>query len=169
MKASYLLVILLLLLPAQVSAGRINNRNISPKQTPLVSYWQTNSVVNVYFVRNMFTSDERQVLWNAIEAWKQRANKSGLEINFVLAGETGGLIDCVGCLTIARQVLNVDVTKQHVSFNPLRQNHAGRLISAWIGVERVSTSPQSLKTLFYQAFESGLGTGPELAAARGRS
>lgn len=169
MKASSLFIILLLLFPAYgVCAGRVNDPNVNPKQSSSAGRWPTDTVVSVYFVRNVFTAEERLMLWNAIEAWKVKANKSGLEINFVLAGETGGLIDCVSCLTIARQGLVTEITKQRVSFNPIRQNQTGRLISAWIGVERVSANPHSLNALMYQALERGLGAGAALVATRGR-
>jgi hypothetical protein len=167
MKASCLIVILLFLFPAGgVRAGGVNDPNVNLKQLFSVDYWPRDCVVSVYFVRNMFTSDEKQMLWTAIQTWKERANQNGLEINFVLAGETGGLIDCMACLTIARQGLVSEGTRPRVSFNVLRQNQTGTLISAWIGVERVIVSSQSLRTSVSKALERGLGTGAALSASR---
>lgn len=126
-------------------------------------------MVSVYFVQNMFTADEKQMLWNALETWTQRAKKKGLQISFVLAGETGGLIDCVGCLTIARQGFATYGTRQRVSFNALRQDDKGRLISAWIGFERATATEIELRTLMLQALERGLALSSSQTAKRVRS
>ena len=170
MKASCLVVIFLLLLPAHgVNAVRIEGRNTNLRQSSPAAYWPEDSVVSVYFVQNVFTADERQMLWNAIETWTQRAKQSGLEISFVLAGETGGLIDCAGCLTIARQAVATHPTRQRVSFNALRQDETGRLISAWIAFERTTTSQKDLKLLMLQALERGLEPTGSQTARGGRS
>jgi hypothetical protein len=78
------------------------------------------------------------MLWTALETWKERANQNGLEINFVLAGETGGLIDCMACLTIARQGWASEGSTPRVSFNVLRQNQTGHINLSldWSGTRR---------------------------------
>lgn len=155
MKAPYLVVILLLLLPAFGGrAGTIAGRSVKTHPSVIAS-WPEECEVNVYFVENMFTAGEKQLLWNAIETWTRGAKKKGFQITFVLAGETGGLIDCVGCLTIARQGLSTNGTRQRVSFNTLRQDHKGRLISAWIGFERATVTETELRTLMLQTLERG--------------
>ena len=157
MKAFCLLLILLLLFLAYgVRAGTIGSRNVDVRPSSPVASWPEDGVVNVYFVQNMFTADEKQVLWNAVETWTQRARKKGLQISFVLAGETGGLIDCVGCLTIARQGFATREARQRASFNALRQDDKGKLISAWIGFERATATARELRTLMLQALERGL-------------
>lgn len=167
MKAFYLVVILLLLFPGYgARTGTIEDRNVDLPRSSPAAYWAENCVVSVYFVRNIFTADEKQLLWNAIETWTLSAKKKGLQISFVRAGETGGLIDCAGCLTIARQVFATDRTRQHVSFNALRQDDKGRLISAWIGFERTTATEIALRTLMLQALERGLAlNSPQTAKA----
>jgi hypothetical protein len=155
MKPFCLLVVLLILAPsgrAETIVGHSVNRSVS---SPVAS-WPEDCVVRVYFVEHMFTAEEKKLLWGAIETWTQRAKQKSSPVRFVLAGETGGLIDCVGCLTIARQGLATHGTRQRVSFNALRQNNEGRLISAWIGFERAPTTDIELKNLLFQALERGL-------------
>jgi hypothetical protein len=131
MKVSLLLVILLLFPLADVICAdrrAVNTFNLKPPSAG--AYWPDDSVVNVYFVRDVFTADERQTLWEALEAWTQKSKQKGVRITFVLAGEVGGLIDCVRCLTIARQGFSADRSTQRVALNALRHDETGRLLSA---------------------------------------
>lgn len=156
MKAALLLIVLLSTLPA--GSARAEPAAACPlnvSETSTVASWPSASVINVYFVHDVFTLGERQTLWEAIETWTETARKMGSEIRFVDAGETGGLIDCAGCLTITRQGFDINRFRQRVSFNTLRQDATGRLISAWIGFERKPASPQALRALMNQALERG--------------
>lgn len=168
MKVFLLAVVLLVLLPgegARAERGETSRSNRSG--TTATAYWPPASVVNVYFVHDVFTDAERQTLWEAIEAWTETARKMDLEISFVDAGDTGGLIDCASCLTITRQGMDINRLSQRVSFNALRQDGTGRLISAWIGFERTAKSPLALKTLMYQALQRGLAVGVAQSGASG--
>jgi hypothetical protein len=170
MKASILALVLLSFLPVNVvPAQEIAARRLNFTAASTTTYWSAASLVHVYFVHDMFTSGERQTLWESIEAWTEAARKIGSDIRFVDAGEAGGLIDCAGCLTITRQGFDLNRARQHVSFNAIRQDEMGRLISAWIAFERAPASPHSLRTLMHQALERGLGAGVALSAARRRS
>jgi hypothetical protein len=168
MKASLFAVVLLLVLPVNgTRAEPVAARSLNFSGTSATAYWPSVSVVNVYFVHAVFTTGERQTLWEAIAAWTETARKTGSDIRFVDAGETGGLIDCAGCLTITRQGFDINRFRQRVSFNALRQDETGRLISAWIGFERAPASPRALRTLMHQALQRGLAVGavPSRAAA----
>jgi hypothetical protein len=170
MKASLFIVVLLLaLLASGARAEQVATRPFTFSGASATAYWPSASLVNVYFVHNVFTSSERQTLWEAIAAWTDTARKTGSDIRFVDAGETGGLIDCAGCLTITRQGLDINRFRQRVSFNTLRQDEAGRLISAWIGFERAPASPQALGALMRQALGRGLAVGVAQSETRGRS
>jgi hypothetical protein len=152
MKVSILALVLLLLLPVKAArAERVETSLFNRSGTTATAYWPSASVVNVYFVHNVFTTTERQILWEAIEAWTDEARKMDSAISFVNAGETGGLIDCAACLTITRQGFDINRLTERVSFNPLRQDKTGELISAWIGFERAATTPRALKSLMQQA------------------
>jgi hypothetical protein len=157
MKAIGLIVLLLLPTPVYgITAPNGKNRNVSLKLTAAVD-WRTDCAVNVYFVQNMFSVSERLMVWSALKTWSQRAKKKGREISFVPAGDTGGLIDCVDCLTIARSVYSVEQISQRASFNALRQDGTGRLISAWIGFQRAGNQ-MDLKTVMLQTLERGLSS-----------
>lgn len=104
--------------------------------------------VKAYFVRGSFTSDEVQMLWRTLETWT--SSVAPLTIRFLNAGETGGLIDCLGCLTLTRQAVYTNDQKRQVSFNRLRGDQTGRLISAWIGFDSAITDSQKLKRMLIQ-------------------
>jgi hypothetical protein len=128
--------------------------------------WPSESTVNVYFVHNLFTAGEKQTLWEAIEVWMKTSGKMGSEMRFVHAGETGGLIDCAGCLTITRQGFDLNRYRHQASFNVLRQDQMGRLVSAWIEFERAPAKPERLRTMMHQALERGLGNSASHLATR---
>jgi hypothetical protein len=170
MKASLFVVVLLLAVAVNgVRAEPVGPSSLSLSESAATAYWPSAAVVNVYFVHDAFTSEEKHTLWEAIEAWTAAARKAGSAIKFTDAGETGGLIDCADCLTITRQGFDINRFKQRVSFNALRQDAAGRLISAWIGFERKPASPQALKILMQQALEQGLALGVAQSRMPGRS
>jgi hypothetical protein len=169
MKASLFLVISLSLFLNSARTEPVAACPLTFSETSATAYWPSASVVNVYFVHDVFTSGERQTLWEAMGAWTETVRKMGSEIRFVAAGETGGLIDCAGCLTITRQGLDINRFRQRVSFNALRQDEAGRLISAWIGFGRAPANPQALRTLMQQALERGFATGVAQSKTHERS
>lgn len=169
MNASLFVVVLLLAVAVNGVRAEQVPGSLNFSEPSASAYWPSAAVVNVYFVHDVFTSGERQTLWEAIEAWTETARKTGSEIRFIDAGETGGLIDCAGCLTITRQGFDINRFRQRVSFNALRQDAAGRLISAWIGFERKPSNPQALKTLMQQALERGIALGVAQPTPPGRS
>jgi hypothetical protein len=102
----------------------------------------------------MFSAAERHTLQEAMEDWTSRAGTRDVRISFLFAGETGGLIDCERCLTITRQGLSSKA--ERATLKVLRQDEKGRLLSAWIAVERVAASPATLRNQLLQALEQGL-------------
>jgi hypothetical protein len=156
MKAS-LIFILLLSLTAVARPERTRNSAFDFNLSPARANWPEHALVNVYFVRDMFSASERQTLREAMESWTK---PGGTGIGFVFAGETGGLIDCERCLTITRQGVSANGRVQggqRMIFNPIRQDQAGRLISAWIAFERSAVSSAALRTLMLQALARGFG------------
>lgn len=112
-------------------------------------FWPPGSTVKVHFVRGLFTSEQKQMLWRTLETWTQRTEATST-IQFLYAGETGGLIDCLGCLTLTRQEGYTTDSRRQASFNRLRGNQSGQLISAWIGFDTAITDSQKLKRLLVQ-------------------
>jgi hypothetical protein len=104
--------------------------------------------VSVYFVRGLFTSEQKQTLWQALETWTQRASATST-VKFLYAGETGGLIDCLGCLTLTRQAVYTNDPRRQASFNRLRDDPKG-LVSAWIGFDDAITDPKKMRDLLVQ-------------------
>lgn len=156
MKAS-LIFILLLSLTAVARPERTRNSAIDSNLLPAGANWPEDALVNVYFVREVFSASERQTLREAMESWTKRG---GTGISFVFAGETGGLIDCERCLTITRQGVSANGRVQRgprMILNPIRQDHDGRLISAWIAFERSAVNSAALRTLMLQALAGGFG------------
>lgn len=114
---------------------------------------EQDATVKVFFVRDMFTAEQRQALWNTLENWKQE-RQTNLTVRFLNGGETGGLIDCLGCLTLTKQEAATSKEKRRASFNRLRWDKTGRLVSAWIGFDRAITEPQKLTRLLARMLDA---------------
>lgn len=155
MKASLVIAILLLSLFADPRSEKAQAANVWLNASAVSTHWPEDALVNVYFVRDMFSAGERQTLQEAMEDWTKRPRARDVGISFVFAGETGGLIDCERCLTIARQGFSSNT--EPVALRVLREDEMGRLLSAWIAVERVAASPATLRNQLLQALERGLG------------
>lgn len=144
----FLIAILLLLLIPIVAVRAEKLAACTPKRNlESMAYWRPDSIVNVYFFRSMFTSEQRQALLDAMESWEETAKKFGSAVSFSYAGETDGLIDCQNCLTVARQDVYTIDRKGHTSFNALRRNDMGQLISAWIGIDGATNDSAGLRGL----------------------
>jgi hypothetical protein len=167
MKGS-LLIILCLFFPAGLRADSPEARAGNFYMSATSPYWPDEALVNVYLVRDMFTAGERQTLREAMAGWTQESKTRGVGISFVYAGETGGLIDCLRCLTITRQGVFTPGPRQRVTFNILRQDGTGRLISAWIAFERATARPVDLNSLMLQALARGFESGDFQSARRNK-
>lgn len=150
MKTSALILLAFLILSPGNVAGR---KGALPTAT---AFWPADSTVRVYFVRGLFTSEQTETIWKTLEAWTQNANRRNPTVKFVYAGETGGLIDCLGCLTVSRQGISLSKSKR-ASFNPLRRHETGQLISAWMGFDHAVTDPRVLRVLMLEALARGPG------------
>lgn len=155
MKASLIISILLLSLFACPRTEKARAATAWLNAAAVNTYWPEDALVNVYFVRDMFSAGERKTLEEAMEDWARRPGARDVGVSFVFAGETGGLIDCERCLTIARQAFSSK--SEPVALKVLRHDEKGRLLSAWIAVERVAASPATLRNQLLQALERGLG------------
>ena len=150
MKQTLLIAILLLLIPNLALPAVALNGQTAKRKLESMRYWHPGSVVNVYFFRNMFTSEQRQVSLGALEYWEASAS-AGPAVSFNYAGETDGLIDCHNCLTVARQETYAGAGRGRASFNALRHNDIGELISAWIGIEPSARDSVGLRGLIFEA------------------
>jgi hypothetical protein len=168
MKASLILILLLLFLPAGARTEKTVAGTARVKASSGSVLWPEGALVNVYFVRDMFSADEKQALQETMESWTKGPEKRGAAISFVFQGETGGLIDCEHCLTISRQGFSTIGKTEPVVLNVLRQDGSGRLLSAWIAVERVAAGPAALRNQLLQALERELEINNSQTAKNGR-
>lgn len=151
------LTILILVVTTQVVAQKetcVTDRNAPPVNA---YYWPPDTPVNVYFVRDMFTADQRTRLLAAMKSWSEGAANAGAGISFSYAGESDGLLRCESCLTVTRKEVHKKDRKHYAFFNPMKQNQDGLLVSAWIDFDFATTSPQALQG--FMAHELGHGMG----------
>lgn len=105
MKASLITLILLIAIPvlslrAQEIKVCTTHRDAPPK---LAIHWRPNTLIRVYLVKDMFTPQERDVLFNAFKIWTNAAQKVEAEVSFVYGGDSEGPAICDYCLTIGRK------------------------------------------------------------------
>ena len=151
------LTILILIATVQAVAQKetcVTNRNAPPANA---YYWPPDTTVKVYFVRGMFTEEQRTTLLAAMKTWSEGSANAGAGISFSYAGESEGLSRCEPCLTVTRKEVHKKDRKHYAFFNPLKQNEDGLLVSAWIDFDFATTSPQALQG--FMAHELGHGMG----------
>jgi hypothetical protein len=158
MKASFL-VLLILLIPVATNAQQAGQVCTTNRNAPPISayYWPPDTKVKVYFTRNLFTPDQRATLFQAMTVWTEAAQKVGADVSFIDAGDSDGLINCHGCLTVTRSEVYKRDRKHYAFFHPLSQSRDGLLISAWIDFDVATISPKALQG--FMAHELGHGMG----------
>jgi hypothetical protein len=119
----------------------ITNHNAPPANS---YYWPPDTKVKVYFMRGMFTPEQRETLTAAMNTWSEVAAEAGAGVTFSYAGETEELSPCEACLTVTRREVHKEDRKHYAFFNPLKQTRDGLLVSAWIDFDFATTNPQAL-------------------------
>src|SRR6185295_8748165 len=145
MKTSLFTLIILLSIHSATFAVK---KTESGAPVPASAFWPQDSTVTVYFVRGFFTVEQQQILHRTLETWASA--KANSTIRFLYAGESSGLIDCVGCLTLTRQEFSAKGRKRSAQFNRLRTDQTGQLLSAWIGFDSSIRDSKKLKSLLVQ-------------------
>ena len=125
------------------------------KSAPPVSFyvWPPDTSVRVYFMRGMFTTQQRQTLLAAMKHWTQAVQEVGAGVSFRDSGETDRRVSCVQCLTIARKNPKVKTNKFYATFYPVHYERNGWLNAAWIEFDQATTDPRALQS--YMAHELG--------------
>ena len=141
-----LLLISLVILPVKELRARPNSRSVC--SAPV---WQPDSKVSVYFVREMFSTEQQRAVLEALASSASALGKMGMAVNFSYAGETDGLIDCERCLTVARQAASSSDRKSQTTLNSLRRNSMGQLISAWVALDQKTNSVRALRESMLEA------------------
>ncbi|HKO42877.1 MAG TPA: hypothetical protein VJU84_06295 [Pyrinomonadaceae bacterium] len=130
------------------------------KSAPPVSLyvWPPDTTVHVYFMRGLFTNEQRQTLVAAMKDWNHNARQIGAGVLFKDAGETDRRVRCKQCLTIARKDSQVkDNNHFYAAFYPMNYQPNGWLNYGWIEFSPATTDPKALQG--YMAHELGHSLG----------
>ena len=124
---------------------------------PIGAYhWPADTEVKVYFLRNLFTPEQRVALLEAMAEWSAASREVGSGVRFVDAGEADTRQTCQGCLTIRRADVYKEDKRHYAFFYPM--NRVDRLlVSAWIDFDYGITKPKALKGFMAHELAHGLG------------
>ena len=136
------------------SEACISNRSAPPIN---VYYWPPDTKVNVYFVRGMFTAEQRRTLLAAMKTWSDSALQIDAGVIFSYAGDVDQLATCKACLTVSRREVYRNDRKHYAFFNPLQMDSDGLLASAWIDFDFATTRPQALQGFMAHELAHGMG------------
>jgi hypothetical protein len=119
--------------------------------------WSSDAQVKVYFVRDMFTQEQRQALLRGMASWSESAKRNGLGVTLLYVGDTDGPRSCANCLTVNRREVYKNDRRHYAYFIPVGMNAEGVLRSAWIDIDVATTDPKALQG--FMAHELGHGMG----------
>jgi hypothetical protein len=119
-------------------------------------HWPADSTVKVYFIRGLFSPEQRAAAVEAMATWSSASSEISSGVTFIDAGEADSRQTCERCLTIRRN----DVWKQdrhhYAFFYPM--NRVDRLlVSAWIDLDVGIQKPEALKSFLVHELGHGLG------------
>ncbi len=160
MKLSFKLLLISLVLPLTiVQAQRRQETCTTNRNAPPVSsyHWPIDAEVKVYFVRDTFTSEQRDVLFQVMKTWTATGSETGSGVKFVYAGENDGPVSCRNCLTVRRREVHKQDKHHYAFFNPMVMDKHGVLMAAWIDLDVGTTKPRALSG--FMAHEMGHGLG----------
>ena len=120
-------------------------------------HWPYDSEVKVYFVREMFTPEQRLALVDAMSTWTEVGKQNGSGVKFTDAGETERKMSCRGCLTVGRRDVYKQDKHHYAFFYPMQQEQGRLLFSAWIDLDVGITKPTALKGFMVHELAHGLG------------
>src|SRR5437870_99256 len=160
MKLSFKLLLISLVLPLTiVQAQRRQETCTTNRNAPPVSsyHWPIDAEVKVYFVRDTFTSEQRDALLQVMKTWTSTGSETGSGVKFVYAGENDGPVSCRNCLTVRRREVHKQDKHHYAFFNPMVMDKHGVLVAAWIDLDVGTTKPRALSG--FMAHEMGHGLG----------
>jgi hypothetical protein len=152
-----ILFILLLLSFSAYAQDRTEVCTTNRNAPPTGQYnWPPDSEVKIYLVRNMFTPEQRQALFAAMETWT-RAAQANAGVKFVFAGESDGIVNCQGCLSITRREVFKYDHAHYAYFYPLNFNRDNFLSSASIVFDFATRDARALMGIATHELGHGLG------------
>ena len=143
MKLSFILLFSIVLPVTTSQAQRRQETCTTNRNAPPVSsyHWPIDVEVKVYFVRDTFTSEQRDALLQAMKTWTETGSETGSGVKFVYVGENDGPVSC----------------HHYAFFNPMVMDKHGVLMSAWIDLDVGTTKARALNG--FMAHEMGHGLG----------
>lgn len=151
-------MIVLLLQSAAAGQNQRSDCKTNRNAPPIGFYaWPSDARVKVYFVRGMFTTDQRQALLRAMDIWSQASKRNGAGVAFIYAGESDSADSCNDCLTITRREIHKKDPKHYAFFYPMSVLNGRVLRSAWIELDTATTEPKAVEG--FMAHELGHGMG----------
>ena len=160
MKLSFRMLLIIILLPLTMAQAQRQQESCTTNRNapPVSSYhWPIDAEVKVYFVRDMFSSEQREALLEVMKIWTATGSETGSGVKFVNAGENDGPVSCRNCLTVRRRKVHKQDKHHYAFFNPLVMDKNGVLASAWIDLDVGTTKPRALSG--FMAHEMGHGLG----------
>ena len=157
-----ILLITILLLQSAMAAGQDRNLECRTNRTaPPTGFpaWPSDAQIKVYFVRGMFTADQKQALLRAMDLWSEAAKRKGAGVTFTYAGESDRIDSCKSCLTVTRREVRKSDRKHYSFFNGWRLESDNLIQWAWIDFDIATTEPKALQG--FMAHELGHGMGLE--------
>ncbi|HYJ86801.1 MAG TPA: hypothetical protein VEW46_12140 [Pyrinomonadaceae bacterium] len=130
------------------------NRNAPPIGA---YHWASDTEVKVYFVRNMFTSEQTGGLLEALKTWTVAEQEVGSGVRFTYSGETERRMNCRGCLTVTRRNVQARDKRLYAVFNPMKYEEGRLLVSAWIDLDFGIQDPKALQGFMAHELAHGLG------------
>lgn len=142
------------MMPPKKSEICTTNRN-APPVGPF--HWASDTEVKVYFVRNMFTSEQTAVLLEAMKTWTMAEQEVGSGVRFIYGGETESRMSCRGCLTVTRRNVEARDKRIYAVFHPMKYEEGRLLVSAWIDFDFGIKDPKALQGFMAHELAHGLG------------
>ena len=107
--------------------------------------WPPDTTIRVFFMRGMFTAEQRRTLFAGMRNWSTAVKRIGAGVSFVDAGDSDRRVSCKQCLTIARTEEHFKKLKNLAVFLPVSHDRNRLLESAWIELDDATTDPKALQ------------------------
>jgi hypothetical protein len=141
-----------------IQAPKVKSCVVNRDAPPVGSYhWPADGQVKVFFIRNMFTEEQRAAMVEAMGEWTNASSAIGSGVKFIDAGEADTRQTCRSCLTIRRRNVYKEDKHHYAFFNPMGMDEGRLLISAWIDLDFGITKPNALKGFLVHELGHGLG------------
>ncbi|HLO00784.1 MAG TPA: hypothetical protein VK208_20160 [Pyrinomonadaceae bacterium] len=138
-------------------AGTAQVCTLNRTAPPVGAYhWPADAAVKVYFIRNMFSAEQRVRLLEAMHTWNQAGNNAS-GVTFTYAGDSDSRMNCRSCLTVSRRDVFARDKHHYAFFHPMIQEEGRLLVAAWIDLDVGIIEPEALQGFMAHELAHGLG------------